>query len=259
MEAKKDEYYQARNLYFGTTMTQQQIAEMLKINRKTLQRWIDEGAWKQARYAASHAPMVLTEQYYHQLGMLNKEIAERTDRPYATKEESEIIKRLTSTVKTFDKGKPGVVQTIEVFTAFTDTLLRKEKEFDVAKAFMQFMDIHVGHLMKDGDQLPYGMIKLAQEEEDKEYTDWKTDHDKPKDPPKDPPTDPPQDPESPSPTPEPLPPTPPSKPPTPKNVTLTTTPPFRAGVSCATQNTTPTSTPAYVTSPSPLMEIMALT
>ena len=165
MEAKQNEYHQARNLYFGTTMTQQQIADMLKINRKTLQRWIDDGAWKQARYAAAHAPMVLTEQYYHQLGMLNKEIAERKERPYATKEESEIIKRLSSTVKTIDKGKPGIVQTIEVFTALTDTMMRKEHEFEATKALVGYMDRHVRHLVKDADELPFGMLKVQQEEE----------------------------------------------------------------------------------------------
>ena len=179
MEAKQDEYYQARNLYFGTGLSQTKIAGLLKISTRTLQRWIEEGAWKQARYAAAHAPMVLVEQYYHQLGMLNKEIASRSDQPWASKEESEIIRRISSTIKTIDKGKPGVAQTIQVFEAFADTMRRKEKDSATMRAFTPYLESHVKQLVNEATHFDYATSKILEEQEDKEYGDLKSEQDNP--------------------------------------------------------------------------------
>jgi hypothetical protein len=111
---------QARRLYFQSNFTQQQIADIAGVNVRTVFDWINQGDWKRAKDMVLNAPTFLAEQYYHQLAALNKTIAARLDAPYPTKEESEIMRRVTATLKTV-KGKrsrPELVEILADFSAF---------------------------------------------------------------------------------------------------------------------------------------------
>jgi DNA-binding XRE family transcriptional regulator len=175
MDRKNNERLQARNLFFGTDLTQQQIADMLNVNRKTLYGWANEGGWRRAKYSAAHAPCILVDQYYHQLGALNLKIAERTEQPWPTKEESDIIRRLTATIKSMKTGRPDFSQTVEVFAAFTDTLRHKEKEGDLLRSIITPMDKHAKSLLDRGKMLDFSDIRRLEEKEEKEYAQWLAD------------------------------------------------------------------------------------
>ena len=217
----------AFNFFFQTDLTQQQIADLLDVNRRTLHRWMKEGGWKRAKYAASHAPSVLIEQYYEQLGQMNLKIAARTEQPYPTKEESETIRRITATIKQMRSGHATCAESVEVFMGFTEKLRKKDMALlaDVLPHITQY----IKSLAQDGRFLNYAHYRFEEDTFDKEYEQWctqnplsaeamtkegaKEDGD-------------PQNGEDPSPTPEPLPPTPPSGGGSQGDVT----PPFRAGV-----------------------------
>ena len=195
----------AFNFFFQTDLTQQQIADLLDINRRTLHRWMKEGGWKRAKYAASHAPGVLIEQYYEQLGQMNLKIAQRTEQPYPTKEESETIRRITATIKQMRSGHATCAESVEVFMGFTEKLRKKDMALltDVLPHITQY----IKSLAQDGRFLNYSHFMHEEAAFDKEYEQWCKNN-----------PEPPQDGEAPSSTLEPLPPTPPSGGTTPNEV-----------------------------------------
>ena len=187
----------AFNFFFQTDLTQQQIADLLDVNRRTLHRWMKEGGWKRAKYAASHAPGVLIEQYYEQLGQMNLKIARRAEQPYPTKEESETIRRITATIKQMRSGHATCAESVEVFMGFTEKLRKKDMALlaDVLPHITQY----IKSLAQDGRFLNYSHYMHEEAAFDKEYEQWcKNNPERP------------QDGEAPSATPEPLPPTPPT-------------------------------------------------
>ena len=90
---------QARMLFFQANLSQKQIAEYVGVNQRTLFDWIKQGDWKRARAAATAAPAMLADSYYNQLARMSEFIEQREERPFATKEESDIIRKLTMSVK----------------------------------------------------------------------------------------------------------------------------------------------------------------
>ena len=160
----------AFNFFFQTDLTQQQIADLLDINRRTLHRWMKEGGWKRAKYAASHAPGVLIEQYYEQLGQMNLKIAQRAEQPYPTKEESETIRRITATIKQMRSGHATCAESVEVFMGFTEKLRKKDMALlaDVLPHITQY----IKSLAQDGRFLNYSHYMHEEAAFDKEYEQW---------------------------------------------------------------------------------------
>jgi len=112
---------QAHDLYFQTDMPQTQIAELLNVNRKTLYLWMKEGNWQQVKRSARHTPSILAEQYYRQLAAINDKIDAREDQPYPTREEAEIIRKLTLTIGRIKTGQT-MSEHIETMTRFMEQL-----------------------------------------------------------------------------------------------------------------------------------------
>ena len=111
---------QARRLFFQSNLTQQQIADISGVHVRTVFDWINQGNWKRAKDMVLNAPTFLAEQYYAQLSALNNTIAARKDAPYPTKEESEIMRRVTGTLKTIKtkQTRSELVDTLADFSAF---------------------------------------------------------------------------------------------------------------------------------------------
>lgn len=118
---KPNQLRQAHDLYFQTDMSQSQIAELLNVNRKTLYLWMKEGNWQQVKRSARHTPSVLAEQYYRQLAAINEKIEAREEHPYPTREEAEIIRKLTLTIGRIKTGQT-VSEHIETMTRFLEQL-----------------------------------------------------------------------------------------------------------------------------------------
>ena len=99
MQANTAAYAQARRLFFQSNMSRDQIARATGVNVRTIFDWVSKGDWLRAKDMVLNAPTFLSEQYYAQLTALNKKIAARTDAPYPTKDESEVMRRITTTLK----------------------------------------------------------------------------------------------------------------------------------------------------------------
>src|ERR1043165_1060666 len=144
-------YAEARNFYLNTDLPLQDIAKIVGVNRRTLYRWMKDGAWAAAKYAASHAPITLAEGYYHQLAKLNEAIAAR-EQPWPTKEESEIIRRLSATIRNINpQGRPTISQTLTVFESLTDTIRRKERDPEALRWIAPYLDLHLQGLVQAGN------------------------------------------------------------------------------------------------------------
>jgi hypothetical protein len=143
MTPKSTEHQQAFNLYFQSDLTNKQIADMLNIDRKTLFTWAKEGDWKKAKDTIRHAPSFLVEQYYDQLNEINRAIAQRTERPYPTKEEATIIKTISATIKQIGV-RQSASEAMDVFIDFGLEVCRYDPAFH--RQMIVHMDKYVQHL-----------------------------------------------------------------------------------------------------------------
>ena len=151
---------QARRLYFQSKLTRPQIAAIVGIAPRTLFDWIREGAWKSARNTAANAPALITEHYYNQLKALNETIKERHDRPYPTKDEAEIMRKLSMTIKQI-KLRHNVADTTEVFTLFSN-FLRKTKP-DCLQQMLNCMSYYLHSLRPDTAKVVTNQFEAEQE------------------------------------------------------------------------------------------------
>ncbi len=151
MYTKPSEERKAQYLFLHTDFTQQEIADLVKVDRKTLYNWIRECNWKRARYIAMYAPPILAEQYYAQLGALNNAIALRTERPYPTKEEADIIRKLTIAVKHVEPKGRAISEDIDVFMELSHELFRKDRK--LAKEIVPHLDAFIDMRLNEGSAM----------------------------------------------------------------------------------------------------------
>ncbi|MCW3124191.1 MAG: hypothetical protein JWQ38_3683 [Flavipsychrobacter sp.] len=171
MYNKSQEQHKAEYLFLHTDFSQQEIADIVGIDRRTLYSWAKENNWQRARYIAKHAPPVLVEQYYGQLGALNQAITNRTERPYPTKEEAEIIRKLLISIKHAVVDKRPVIESIEALTEFVTEL--GNKDLELSKKVIGHMDEHIQGLVNGGSGLdsPF-RSHLDEKQLDQEYEQW---------------------------------------------------------------------------------------
>ncbi len=154
----------AHDLFFQTDLNQQQIADLVGVNRKTLYGWIKQGNWLRAKHAANYAPMILVEQYYAQLAALNNKVAAR-DEPFPTKEEADIIRKISMTIEKVKNEKQAVCEIIELFTNFTNELKRKDMELTKKIIVHEYVKKHT-------DEGNPGKISRQEQEFEQEYQQW---------------------------------------------------------------------------------------
>ncbi len=170
MDPKQKEHQQAFQLYFQSDMSQEQIAALLNVNRKTLYTWIKEGEWKRARYAARHTPCLLVEQYYEQLAKINRAIAARTESPYPTREEADVIRKISMTVKQM-RTTQTISESIAAFTEFTLDLTNNGKAKE-ARDIMPYFKKYISKKVEKGSNLDYMNEYYEDLKVDKEYEQW---------------------------------------------------------------------------------------
>jgi predicted DNA-binding protein YlxM (UPF0122 family) len=168
MTPKSTEHQQAFNLYFQSDLTNKQIADMLNIDRKTLFTWAKEGDWKKAKDTIRHAPSFLVEQYYDQLNEINKAIAQRTERPYPTKEEATIIKTISATIKQIGV-RQSASEAMDVFVDFGLEVCRYDPAFH--REMMRHMDKYIQHLT-DHSLERYRSRYRWEQKKDQEYEQY---------------------------------------------------------------------------------------
>jgi len=159
---------QAENLFFNSELTQQQIADTVGINRKTLYDWKQQGNWLRARCVTSNAPMVLCSQYYEQLAALNVDIADR-DIAWPTKDEANIIGKLNNTIRTLRRDGKTKADATEILTNFSELLREKDPELNdkIADYIEEFLKTTESGWYKD--QLRRKRQEQRYEKEYREY------------------------------------------------------------------------------------------
>jgi len=115
---------QARELYLQGGLTQQQIANLLDVSRKTVGLWIQQGQWRQLRIAAQQSPAMLLQDFYNQLAVLNETIHQRGGIP--TIEESIVKRRLIMNIQTF-KQQP-VSNYMQLYTELVESVRKQDPE-----------------------------------------------------------------------------------------------------------------------------------
>jgi hypothetical protein len=168
-----DNEQKAHDLFFQTELNQQQIADLLNVNRKTLYGWIKQGNWIRAKCAAAYAPVVLAEQYYAQLAAMNNKIAERDD-PFPTKEEADIIRKITATVNAIRNEKATCSETIQVLTNFTDDMLLVDPE--LTKKVIVHMNVFIKGMTDQGMFMQWGKDLRKEKEFERDHLEWINTH-----------------------------------------------------------------------------------
>jgi len=157
----------ARDLFLHTKLTRLQIAETLNIDRKTLYNWIKEGSWLQQRYLDMQGPNRLAAQYYAQLNAINDAIANRTDRPYPTKEETDIIRKLNATIQGYKKQQ-HISDTQQVFKAVLQRIKDEDVDIRLADKVSNYFSKHINAVTaaaKLGDDINFQKEECAFETE----------------------------------------------------------------------------------------------
>jgi len=121
---KSQEFTQARELYLQGGLTQQQIAEILDVSRKTVGLWMQQGQWRQLRIAAQQSPAMLLQDFYNQLAVLNETIHQRGGIP--TIEESIVQRRLIMNIQSF-KQQP-VSNYMQLYTELINEITKQDPE-----------------------------------------------------------------------------------------------------------------------------------
>jgi len=157
----------ACDLFLHTKLTRLQIAETLNIDRKTLYNWIKEGNWLQQRYLDLQGPNKLAVQYYRQLDAINTTIASRPDRPYPTKEETDIIRKLNATIQGYKKQQ-HISDTQQVFKAVIQRIKDEDADTRFAGKVSDYFDKHIRAITVQaelGDDINFQKEDLAFEAE----------------------------------------------------------------------------------------------
>lgn len=132
---KHTQHQQARNLFFQTDLSNQQIAALLDISRNTITRWIKQEQWREMKHAAVQAPGAVLLELYDQLTALNRNINSREPQlRYPTPEEAMIQRRLMMSIKTTERQHPG--NYMQVYSELIDEL--KYEDIELAKKIMTY-------------------------------------------------------------------------------------------------------------------------
>jgi len=122
---------QARELYLQGGLTQQQIANLLDVSRKTVGLWIQQGQWRQLRIAAQQSPAMLLQDFYNQLAVLNETIHQKGGIP--TIEESIVQRRLIMNIQSF-KQQPAS-NYMQLYTELVESIRKQDPELGKQVAF----------------------------------------------------------------------------------------------------------------------------
>ena len=105
---KRSEQDLAKDLYMQTDLTQQQIADMLDVSRRSVWLWIKKGKWEEMKLAARQMPGLILQDIFNHITAVNDKIREREpgDR-CPTMEEVEKLRKLINMTNSIKKKHAG--------------------------------------------------------------------------------------------------------------------------------------------------------
>ena len=118
----------ARELFMQQDLTQADIARLLKLNPRTIYRWIKQENWKRIKTAALHAPAAIADKVYYLINeTANDIIGKEPGQRIPTNEQARTLNLLTNVIRKLE-ATPSLGQQIEVMTAFLSNLMHTNKE-----------------------------------------------------------------------------------------------------------------------------------
>ncbi|MES2702660.1 MAG: hypothetical protein V4649_08480 [Bacteroidota bacterium] len=117
-----DKKLQAKNLYLQTDLNKTQIANLLKISRRSLHYWIREGSWERLKIASETMPSIIAENCYHILRHMSElHLSERRLSKPITPKEVDAMHKMVLTINKL-KGRAVLNESMEMFGYFFDKL-----------------------------------------------------------------------------------------------------------------------------------------
>ena len=149
MAPKPTQQQLAKDLYLQTEKTQQEIADILNVNRRTIYLWVKNGKWAEMKNAAAQTPFTMQSEIHNHFSAINRRIKAREGDNCPTMQEVEMLRKLLNMSATIDKLHTGAY--IEAFTELTTYIYHKD--VDLARKVTIHADNYVkGHLGDDNDE-----------------------------------------------------------------------------------------------------------
>ena len=149
MAPKPTQQQLAKDLFLQTDKTQQEIADILNVNRRTIYLWVKNGKWAEMKNAAAQTPFTMQNDIHNHIAAINRRIKAREGDSCPTMQEVEMLRKLINMSAVIDKRHTGAY--IEAFTELTTYIYHKD--VDLAQKVIMHADNYVkGHLGDDNDE-----------------------------------------------------------------------------------------------------------
>jgi predicted DNA-binding protein YlxM (UPF0122 family) len=99
---KTDEQEKAFDLYCNTSLTQKEIAGVIKVSAQQMNKWVKDGNWEMLRSANKVTLPAIVQNYYLQLAAINKEIKDQY-KGVPTIEHSDTICKIANSIEKLNK------------------------------------------------------------------------------------------------------------------------------------------------------------
>jgi len=126
MQDKRDH---AKLLFIHEQLNQKEIAARIKVSEVTISKWANADSWDGLRVSITITKEEQLKNLYRQLAEMNKVIAERDEKKYASSSEADAISKLATAIDKMESDV-GIADIVSVAKKFL-TWLRK---FDLVKA-----------------------------------------------------------------------------------------------------------------------------
>ena len=126
MQDKRDH---AKLLFIHEQLNQKEIAARIKVSEVTISKWANADNWDGLRVSITITKEEQLKNLYRQLAEMNRAIAERDDKKYASSSEADAISKLATAIDKMESDV-GIADIVSVAKKFL-TWLRK---FDLVKA-----------------------------------------------------------------------------------------------------------------------------
>jgi len=128
---------QAHDLYFNTDKTQQEIADILDVNRRTIYLWSRQGNWAAMKAAARQMPALILQNIYNHITAVNDNILSRDEADRCpTMEEVEKLRKLLAMTRSIQKQHTGsyieAFQELQLFIFNRDATLATQLRGHIA-------------------------------------------------------------------------------------------------------------------------------
>jgi len=118
---------QAHDLYFNTDKTQQEIADILEVNRRTIYLWIKQGRWAQMKTAARQMPTLILQDVYCHINAINEKIFSRDEQDACpTHDEVDKLRMLVNMTTKIQKKHTGAY--LEAFQELQYFIFNNDQE-----------------------------------------------------------------------------------------------------------------------------------